>query len=43
MNAVSWFFYGKYPNLICEDCDVEFTVEFNGDIYGSPSAGCFFS
>ena len=37
------FFYGKYTNIIYEDYDGEFTVEFNADMYGSPSAGCFFS
>ena len=35
------FFYGKYTNIICEDYDDEFTVEFNADMYGSPSEGCF--
>ena len=37
------FFYGKYTNFICEDYDGEFAVEFNADMYGSPSAGWFFS
>ena len=37
------FFYGKYTNIIYEDYDGEFTVEFNADMYGSPSAGWFFS
>ena len=36
------FFYGKYTNIICEDYDDEFAVEFNVDMYGSPSAGWFF-
>ncbi|SVA75037.1 uncharacterized protein METZ01_LOCUS127891, partial [marine metagenome] len=31
------FFYGKYTNIIYEDYDGEFTVEFNADMYGSPS------
>lgn len=37
------FFYGKYTNIIYEDYDGEFTVEFNADMYGSPSARWFFS
>ena len=37
------FIYGKYTNIICEDYDDEFAVEFNADMYGSPSEGCFFS
>ena len=36
------FFYGKYTNIICEEYDDEFAVEFNVDMYGSPSAGWFF-
>ena len=37
------FFYGKYTNIIYEDYDGDFTVEFNADMYGSTSAGWFFS
>ena len=37
------FFYGKYTNIICEDYDDEFAVEFNAGMYGSPSEGWFFS
>ena len=37
------FFYGKYTNFICEDYDVGFVVDFNADMYGSPSVGWFFS
>ena len=37
------FFYGKYTNIIYEDYDDEFAVEFNADMYGSPSEGWFFS
>ncbi len=37
------FIYGKYTNIICEDYDDEFAVEFNADMYGSLSAGRFFS
>ena len=36
-------FYDKYTNIKCEDYDGEFTVEFNADMYSSPSAGWFFS
>ena len=36
-------FYDKYTNIQCEDYDCEFTVEFNLDMYSSPSAGWFFS
>ena len=42
-SSVVKFFYGKYTKVICEDYDGEFTVEFNADLYASPSAGCFFS
>ena len=37
------FFYGKYTNIIYEDYDGEFTVEFNADMYGSSIEGWFFS
>ena len=35
------FIFGKYTDIICEDYDDEFAVEFNADMYGSPSAGWF--
>ena len=41
--SVEKFFYCKYFNIIYEDYYGEFTVEFNADMYGFPSAGWFFS
>ena len=36
-------YYDKYTNIKCEDYDGDFTVEFNTDMYSSPSSGWFFS
>ena len=41
--SVVKFYYGKYTNIIYKGYDGEFTVEFNSDMYVSPSAGWFFS
>ena len=34
-------FFGKYTNIIYEDYDGEFTVEFNADMYGFPAQDGF--